>query len=57
MTNWAVDTHSFGPAALDTVLGEIEDIIEAEVDTQTIELCKVWATGGGLYEGALIIEA
>ena len=43
MTNWAVDTHSFGPAALDTVLGEIEDIIEA--------------TGGGLYEGALIIEA
>jgi len=55
MANWFVDTHSFGPASLDTILGEMEVVIEAVVDTKSIQLCKVWSTGGGLYEGAIII--
>lgn len=57
MVDWAVNDHSFGPASLDTVLGLIETAIEAVDDAKTIELCDVWPTDGGLYKGALIIEA
>jgi len=57
MPNWAVNDHSFGPDTLDAVLALMETVIEAVDDAKTIELCEVWPTGGGLYEGALIIEA
>ena len=57
MTNWAVDDHTFGPDTLANILAAIETALELVTDTKTIELLDVWPTGGGLYEGALIIEA
>jgi len=57
MTDWAVNDHSFGPDTLDAVLALMETAIEAVDEGKTIELCDIWPTGGGLYEGALIIEA
>ena len=57
MADWAVNDHSFGPGTLAEVLAEIEVAIELVADTKTIELLDVWPTGGGLYEGAMIIEA
>lgn len=57
MANWAVNDHTFGPDTLDAVLAAMEAAIEAVEDAKTIELCEIWPTGGGLYEGALIIEA
>lgn len=56
MANYAVTTTIHGPDTLTNVWVSIEAAIEALVDTTGIWYLEVYPTGGGLYEGVLVVD-
>lgn len=56
MANYAVTVTTYGPDTLANVSAAIETYLETVDSLKVIRYLGVYPTGGGLYEGVVVVD-